>query len=90
MFAYDPAKLEFEVADIQDGMITAMTADGQEREFQVPDTDYGKKLVEEFQANAAAGGDNFWIITVVFAPRMVGKKWMANMFVEAYKAGKQE
>jgi hypothetical protein len=48
----------------------------------------GEKLVNEFKENADKSGDQFWLITVVYAPRMVGKKWMANMLVESYKPGK--
>jgi len=89
MFGFTPVKIEYEVADIHDGQITAMTPDGQEKFFNVPeDPEVGEKLVNEFNDNAAKGGDQFWIITVVYAPRMVGKKWMANMLVESYKAGK--
>jgi len=89
MFGFTPVKIEYEVADITNGKITAMTPDGQEKFFNVPDDpEVGEKLVNEFQQNAANGGDQFWIITVVYAPRMVGKKWMANMLVESYKAGK--
>ena len=78
MFGFTPVKVEYEVADIHDGQITGMTPDGQERFFNVPeDPEVGAKLVQEFQDNAAKGGDQFWIITVVYAPRMVGKKWSA-------------
>lgn len=91
MYGFTPVKIEYEVADIQDGQITAMTPDGQEKFFNVPeDPEVGGKLVAEFVENAQKGGDQFWIITVVYAPRMVGKKWMANMLVESYKPGKQE
>ena len=76
MFGFTPVKVEYEVADIHDGQFTAMTPDGQEKFFNVPeDPEVGEKLVKEFQENAAKGGDQFWIITVVYAPRMVGKKW---------------
>ncbi len=67
-----------------------MTADGTEKFFQVPEEEIGQKLVKEFKDNAEKGGDAFWIITVCYAPRMVGKKWMANMLVESYKQGKAE
>jgi len=90
MWGYTPAKIEYEVADISNGMITAITADGQEKEFQLPSTEVGEKLLADFKANAEKGGDAFFIITVLYAPRMVGKKWVANMFVEAYKNGKSE
>jgi len=89
MWGFTPVKVEYEVADIQDGVITAMTPDGQEKFFNVPeDPEVGEKLVKEFKENAEKGGDQFWVVTVVYAPRMVGKKWMANMLVEAYKPGK--
>ena len=75
MFGFTPVKVEYEVADIHDGQITGMTPDGQEKFFNVPeDPEVGEKLVNEFTENAAKGGDQFWIITVVYAPRMVGKK----------------
>jgi len=90
MFAFTPSKMEYEVADIQDGVITAMTPEGQEKFFNVPENpEIGAKLVQEFRDNAEKGGDQFWIITVLYAPRMVGKKWMANMLVESYKPGKE-
>jgi len=90
MFSYEPKKMEYEVVDIQDGQITAMTADGQEKFFNLPAEEHGTKLLEEFQANQEKNGDQFFIITVLYAPRMVGKKWMANMYVESYKPGKTE
>jgi translation elongation factor P/translation initiation factor 5A len=90
MFGFSPAKMEYEVADISGSQITAMTSDGEERFFQVPDTEIGTKLVADFKANAEKGGDQFFLITVLYAPRMVGKNWQANMFVEAYKQGKAE
>lgn len=91
MFAFTPVKVEYEVADIQDGAITAMTPEGQEKFFNVPENpDVGPKLVQEFKENHEKGGDQFWVITVLYAPRMVGKKWMANMLVESYKQGKAE
>jgi len=90
MYGFTPVKVEYEVADIQDGSITAMTPDGQEKFFNLPESpEVGAKLLAEFQENQAKSGDQFWIITVLYAPRMVGKKWMANMLVESYKAGKE-
>jgi len=89
MYGFTPVKVEYEVADITDGQITAMTPDGQEKFFNIPeDPEVGEKLVKEFKENQEKNGDQFWIITVLYAPRMVGKKWMANMLVESYKAGK--
>jgi len=91
MYEFTPVKIEYEVADIHDGQITAMTPDGQEKFFNVPEEpEVGEKLVSSFKENQEKGGDQFWIITVVYAPRMVGKKWMANMLVESFKPGKQE
>jgi len=90
MFGFEPKKMEYEVVDIANGQITAMTADGQEKFFNVPDGEHGVKLLADFQANAEKGGDMFYVITVLYAPRMVGKKWMANMFVESYKPGKMD
>jgi len=87
MFGFEPKKMEYEVVDIIDGQITAMTAEGQERFFQLPSEEHGGKLLADFQSNAEKGGDQFYIITVMFCPRMVGKKWMANMYVESYKPG---
>jgi len=79
MFGFTPVKVEYEVADIHDGQITGMTPDGQEKFFNVPeDPEVGEKLVNEFTENAAKGGDQFWLITVVYAPRMVGKKWYVS------------
>jgi len=90
MFGFEAKKIEFEVVDISGGQITAMTADGVEKFFNLPEEEHGPKLLAEFQANAEKGGDMFWIITVIYCPRMVGKKWMANMYVESYKPGKAE
>ena len=83
-------QVEYEVADISGGEISAIAADGSERTFMLPNTDYGAKLLEEFRANQEKGGDLFWVITVLYCPRMVGKKWMANIFVESYKLGAKE
>lgn len=89
IYIYSPVKIEYEVADIQDGMITAMTPEGVERFFNLPDEpEVGEKLLNEFRDNATKGGDQFFVITVVFAPRGNEKKWMANMHVESYKPGK--
>jgi len=90
MFTYAPLKAEYEVAAINDGTITAMTSDGQELFFNVPESDIGKNLSEAYAANQAVNGDKFWVITVLYCPRMVGKKWMANMMVEEFKEGKAE
>jgi len=90
MFGFEPRKIEYEVADIAGGEITAMAADGSERTFMLPEQEHGVKLLEEFKANAEKGGDAFWIITVLYCPRMVGKKWMANVYVESYKPGGKE
>jgi translation initiation factor 5A len=90
MFGFEMKKVEYEVVDIVGKQITAMTPDGQEKFFQVPPEEHGAKLVADFQANAEKGGDQFYIIQVLYAPRMVGKKWMANMWVESYKPGKTD
>jgi translation initiation factor 5A len=90
MFGFEPKKMEYEVCDINNGQITAMTADGQEKFFNLPEEEHGQKLLADFQANAEKGGDAFYIITVMYCPRMVGKKWMANIYVESYKAGAKE
>jgi len=91
MMAFTPIKIEYEVADIVGSDITAMDPDGGEHHFNVPDNkEVGEKLVAEFKENAAKKGETFYVISVLYAPRMVGKKWMANMFVESYKQGKQE
>lgn len=90
MFGYEPKKMEYEVVDIVNNQITAMDTDGNEKFFNLPDAEHGQKLLADFKANAEKGGDQFYIIQVVFAPRMVGKKWMANMWVESYKPGKTE
>ena len=88
MFGFEPKKMEYEVVDIgADGQITAMTAEGQEKFFFLPEEEHGPKLLADFQANAEKGGDAFYVITVLYCPRMVGKKWMANMYVESYKLG---
>jgi len=94
MMQFAPIKVEYEVADIVGQDITAMDPDGGEHHFKVPcETDDAKKvgdaLVAAFKDNAAKGGDQFFIITVIYAPRLVGKKWMANMLVESYKLGKE-
>jgi translation initiation factor 5A len=90
-FAFTPSKIDYEVADINDGQITAMTPDGQEYFFNVPaNEEVGEKLVKEFKENTEKNGDQYFTITVLYAPRMVGKKWMANMLVESYKASKPE
>jgi len=90
MMTFTPVKMEYEVADISGRTITAMTADGQEKQFDVPETDVGRKLCEEFAANSKAGGDKFWIITVLYAPRQHGNSWKANILVESYKPGKAD
>lgn len=96
MFEFEPKKMEYEVVDIVDGIITAMGNDGsdkgQEKFFNLPAEEHGQKLLAEFTANAEAGGENFWIITVLFAPRGTGTadKWLANIYVESYKQGKNE
>jgi len=91
MFGFEPKKMEYEVVDISNGQITAMTADGQGKFFNLPiEEEHGPKLLAEFQANAEKGGDAFWIITVMYCPRMIGKKWMANIYVESYKAGAKD
>jgi translation initiation factor 5A len=90
MFGFEMKKMEYEVVDIVGGQITAMTAEGQEKFFNVPSQEHGAKLVADFKANAEKAGDQFYIITVLYAPRMVGKKWMANMYVESYKPGKTD
>lgn len=69
------APLVLQVVDIVNGQITAMTAEGVEKFFNVPSAEHGPKLVADFTANAEKGGDQFYIITVLYAPRMVGKKW---------------
>jgi len=91
MFGFEPKKMEYEVVDIANGQITAMTADGQEKFFNLPiEEEHGPKLLADFQANAAKGGDAFYVITVIYCPRMVGKKWMANIYVESYKLGAKD
>jgi len=90
MFGFEPKKMEYEVVDIAGGQITAMTADGQEKFFNLPEEEHGVKLLADFQANAEKGGDSFFVITVIYCPRMVGKKWMANIYVESYKPGAKE
>jgi translation initiation factor 5A len=90
MMGFEPKKMEYEVVDIVGGQITAMTPEGVEKFFNLPDQEHGPKLLADFQANAAAGGDMFYVITVLYCPRMVGKKWMANMYVESYKPGKTD
>jgi hypothetical protein len=90
MFGFEMKKMEYEVVDIVNGQITAMTPEGVEKFFNVPTEEHGPKLVADFQANAEKAGDQFYIITVLYAPRMVGKKWMANMYVESYKPGKTD
>jgi len=91
MFGFEPKKMEYEVVDISNGQITAMTADGQEKFFNLPiEEEHGPKLLADFQANAEKGGDAFFVITVMYCPRMIGKKWMANIYVESYKPGAKD
>jgi len=90
MFAFEPVKKEYEVADIAEGQITAITAEGEEKVFPLPEGEVGDKLREEFKTNQDKGGDQFFLIGVIYAPRMVGKKWMANVLVESFKAGKDK
>jgi len=90
LLEYEPKKMEYEVVDINGNQITAMDQDGNERFFRVPAEEHGAKLVADFKANAEKNGDQFFLITVLYAPRMVGKKWVANMWVETYKPGKTE
>jgi len=83
--------MEYEVVDISNGQITAITADGQEKFFNLPiEEEHGPKLLADFQANAEKGGDSFYVITVMYCPRMIGKKWMANIYVESYKPAAKE
>jgi len=90
MFQFEPVKKEYEVADIVDNTITAITPEGEEKSFPLPDGEVGSKLKEEFSANSEKSGDQFFLIGVLYAPRMVGKKWMANVLVESFKAGKDK
>jgi len=90
MFGFEPVKKEYEVADISDNTITAITPEGEERSFPLPEGEVGEKLRDEFKANTDKSGDQFFIIGVIYAPRMVGKKWMANVLVESFKAGKDK
>jgi len=83
-------KKEYEVADISEGQITAITAEGEEKQFPLPEGEVGDKLKDEFKTNSDKSGDQFFLIGVIYAPRMVGKKWMANVLVESYKAGKEK
>lgn len=53
--------------------------EGEQYVFNVPDNpEVGEKLIAEFKENEAKKGDKFFIITVLYCPRMVGKKWMVN------------
>jgi len=89
MFQFTPIKIEYDVADIVGSDITCMDPEGNEYHFNVPDNaEVGEKLVADFKDNAAKGGDQFFVVTVLYAPRLVGKKWMANMLVESFKLGK--
>jgi len=83
-------KKEYEVADIAEGLITAITPEGEEKSFPLPEGEIGDKLKEEFKTNQDKGGDQFFLIGVIYAPRMVGKKWMANVLVESFKTGKDK
>jgi len=89
MFTYAPQRSEYEVASISDGVITAMNPDGQELFFNAPESEKGKTLVEAYNADQAANGDKVFTITVLYAPRMAGKKWVANIFVEEWKETKE-
>jgi translation initiation factor 5A len=89
-------KNEYEVADLVDGVVSAMDADGNELQFNlescgcpqaVNEADF-KAEIEAFQANALAGGEKFWLITVVNAPvGEPGKESMATQVIE-FKEGK--
>eukprot|EP00697_Spironema_sp_BW2_P006916 gnl/Spiro4/210_TR117_c0_g1_i1.p1 gnl/Spiro4/210_TR117_c0_g1~~gnl/Spiro4/210_TR117_c0_g1_i1.p1 ORF type:complete len:191 (+),score=46.20 gnl/Spiro4/210_TR117_c0_g1_i1:38-574(+) len=83
-FEFTPVRVEYEVADITEGQLTAMTPDGREKMFDVPPTEIGAALKADFDANAAAGGDLFFVITVLYAPRRQGATWLANLFLESY------
>lgn len=89
MFEFTPVKIEYDVTDIKGTEIHAMDGEGEQYVFNVPDNpEVGEKLIADFKDNEAKKGDKFFIITVLYCPRMVGKKWMANLFVESYKLGK--
>jgi len=90
MWGFEPKKMEYEVVDISNGQITAMTADGKEKFFNLPEEEHGVKLAADFAANVEKNGDAFYVITVMYCPRMVGKKWLANIYVESYKLGAKE
>lgn len=66
-----------------------MTPEGVEHFFSVPPTEIGEKLVKEFKEAQDKGTDSFFVMTVLYAPRLIGKKWVANMLVESYKAGRE-
>lgn len=45
--------------------------------------------MKEFSDAAAKETEAFFLITVLYAPRLIGKKWVANMLVETYKQGRE-
>ena len=88
MHQYTPVKMEYEVASIQDNIISAITEDATELFFTLPENELGQKLNSEFSNNTSKNGDLFWIITVVYAPRKVGDGWKATFCIESCKQGK--
>jgi len=90
LMGFEPVKKEYEVANIEAGQITAIDGEGTEYSFNLPDNEeVGQKLLELFRKAQGEQSDQFFNISVVYAPRMIGKKWVANMLVESFKEGKE-
>jgi translation elongation factor P/translation initiation factor 5A len=75
LLEYVPKKMEYEVVDIGGGEITAITPEGEEKKFPFPaEQEHGQKLLAAFTENAEKGGDDAYIITVLYCQREVGNK----------------
>jgi translation elongation factor P/translation initiation factor 5A len=91
LMEYVPKKFEYEVVDISGGEITAITPEGEEKKFPFPaEQEHGQKLLAAFNENAEKGGDDAYLITVLYCQREVGNKMKANIYVESFKPAPKE
>ncbi len=80
--AFVPLKLEYQVTYIEGSDITALDVNNKENIFNLPNNELGKQLEKDFKENKTL------IITVLYAPRYVSRRWVVNILVESYKEGK--
>jgi hypothetical protein len=88
MYEYAPVRVEYEVANIEDGMISVVTQTGEEKIFKIPENDLGTKLNAEFTHDLQNNGGLFWTIVVIYAPTKLDDGWKAVFCIESYKLGK--